>query len=298
MQRAECPLYTGLMEETMFDADRRPKGRLFYWLLAVAMIATSGLTVLGAAPVPQNGSASTTVADTIYMADGNAAHGNLIITWPAFVTESGTAVAGGMTNATLGANGQFSVDLVPNAGATPAGVYYTVVYQLGPGTAKTEYWIVPSMSPADLAQVRTTPGSGVAGQPVSMQYMNAELATKANDSAVVHLSGAETISGAKIFANAPSVPAPTSTGEIANKGYVDSAVSNVGAGNFLPTAGGTMTGPITLPANALATVDAVAARDIVDADKFKGGVSKIIDGTVDCLNASTWAKQSAANPQH
>ena len=25
MQRAECPLHTGLMEETMFDADRRPK---------------------------------------------------------------------------------------------------------------------------------------------------------------------------------------------------------------------------------------------------------------------------------
>ena len=42
--------------------------------------------------------------------------------------------------------------------------------------------------------------------------------------------------------------------------------------------------------NALATVDAVAARDIVDPPKFKEGISKIIDGTVDCLNASTWAK--------
>jgi len=51
--------------------------------------------------------------------------------------------------------------------------------------------------------------------------------------------------------------------------------------------------------NALATVDAVAAKDIVDPDKFRSGVSKIIDGTVDCLNASTWAKptapQAAAN---
>ena len=51
-----------------------------------------------------------------------------------------------------------------------------------------------------------------------------------------------------------------------------------------------MTGPITLPANALATVDAVAAREIADPDKFRNGVSKIIDGTVECLNASTWAK--------
>jgi len=42
--------------------------------------------------------------------------------------------------------------------------------------------------------------------------------------------------------------------------------------------------------NALSTVDAVAAREIVDPDKFKDGVSKIIDGTVECLNASTWAK--------
>ncbi len=44
--------------------------------------------------------------------------------------------------------------------------------------------------------------------------------------------------------------------------------------------------------SALATVDAVAAREIVDPDKFKNGVSKIIDGTVECLNASTWSKGS------
>lgn len=42
--------------------------------------------------------------------------------------------------------------------------------------------------------------------------------------------------------------------------------------------------------SALTTVDAVAAREIVDPDKFKDGISKIIDGTVECLNASTWAK--------
>lgn len=48
--------------------------------------------------------------------------------------------------------------------------------------------------------------------------------------------------------------------------------------------------------SALATVDAVAAREIVDPEKFKNGISKIIDGTVDCLNASTWAKQ-AVRPQ-
>lgn len=42
--------------------------------------------------------------------------------------------------------------------------------------------------------------------------------------------------------------------------------------------------------SALATVDAVAAREIVDPEKFREGISRIIDGTVECLNASTWAK--------
>jgi len=45
--------------------------------------------------------------------------------------------------------------------------------------------------------------------------------------------------------------------------------------------------------SALSTVDAVAQRDIVDPEKFKDGISKIIDGTVECLNASTWAKGGA-----
>ena len=45
--------------------------------------------------------------------------------------------------------------------------------------------------------------------------------------------------------------------------------------------------------NALATVDAVAAREIVDPAKFKDGISMVVDGVVQCLNASTWAKSGA-----
>jgi hypothetical protein len=48
--------------------------------------------------------------------------------------------------------------------------------------------------------------------------------------------------------------------------------------------------------NALAMTDAVAAREIVNPEQFKDGISKIIDGTVECLNASTWAKGSAQVP--
>ncbi len=36
--------------------------------------------------------------------------------------------------------------------------------------------------------------------------------------------------------------------------------------------------------------DAVARKEIIDADKFQAGLSKIIDGAVDCLNASVWSK--------
>ena len=48
----------------MFDAGRRPMGRLFYWVLTV-VIAASGfrLSAFGAEPGPQSGPATTTVAD-------------------------------------------------------------------------------------------------------------------------------------------------------------------------------------------------------------------------------------------
>jgi len=52
--------------------------------------------------------------------------------------------------------------------------------------------------------------------------------------------------------------------------------------------------------SALSTIDAVAAREIIDPAKFKDGISKIIDGTVECLNASTWTKEPqspAVGPQ-
>jgi len=44
--------------------------------------------------------------------------------------------------------------------------------------------------------------------------------------------------------------------------------------------------------NAIAMTDAVTSREIIEPDKFRDGISKIIDGTVECLNASTWCKQS------
>jgi hypothetical protein len=42
--------------------------------------------------------------------------------------------------------------------------------------------------------------------------------------------------------------------------------------------------------SALSLTEAISQRDIVDENKFKEGLGKIIDGTVQCLNASSWAK--------
>ena len=42
--------------------------------------------------------------------------------------------------------------------------------------------------------------------------------------------------------------------------------------------------------SALSLTDAVLAKDVIDPEKFKDGLGKIIDGVVQCLNASAWAK--------
>lgn len=41
---------------------------------------------------------------------------------------------------------------------------------------------------------------------------------------------------------------------------------------------------------ALGGAGAVENKQVVDGDKFNAGLGKVIDGVVDCLNASVWAK--------
>ncbi len=42
--------------------------------------------------------------------------------------------------------------------------------------------------------------------------------------------------------------------------------------------------------SALSLTEAVSQKEIVDPEKFRDGLGKIIDGVVQCLNASAWAK--------
>ncbi len=307
----------------MFEACR-PAGRRFYLVVVLVVVAgvrlaaceetsagkpekaASAMAAKRAAPAPragvsapQSGPTLTSVVDTVYMAGGTPAQGVLVITWPAFVTASGTGIAPGTLNVTLGVSGALNVALAANANATPANVYYTVVYQLEPGEVRTEYWVVPTSSPATLAQVRTTPGSGTAAQPVSMQYVNSSLAGKANDNAVVHLAGTETVTGTKSFSVPPNVPNPVGTGDVANKAYVDSSVATVGSGNYVPSAGGAMTGPLTLSGNPTAPLQAAAKQYVdssvvVKADLISGLVptGELGSGAASALNCllgnGTW----------
>lgn len=107
--------------------------------------------------------------------------------------------------------------------------------------------------------------------------MNAAVAPKANDSAVVHLSGSEVISGTKQFAVAPTLPTPLHAGDATNKTYVDNAVSNVGSGNYVSKAGDTMTGPLNLPSDPVASNQATTKHYV---DVGIAGTAGLVAGVV------------------
>src|SRR5208282_6931512 len=209
--------------------------------LSLMLALLMGITL--STPLQAQGPALTTVSSTVYRADGTAASGTVLISWPSFQTAEGDAVAAGNLAVTIGPLGAFTAQLVPNVGASPAGTYYVVVFQLDDGTVRTEYWAVPATSPTTIAAVVTTPGTGLENLVATQQYVDAVNAT------VVHLAGTETITGTKQFTAPPSLPTPVGTTDAANKGYVDTAVSNVGSGAYVPLAGGTMSGPLTLSAD-------------------------------------------------
>ncbi len=175
---------------------------------------------------------TTQIADTIYRADGSRATGTVIVSWPAFATAAGQAVPAGSTSTAIAIDGSFTVRLAPNAGATPAGSFYTAVYHLDGGTVSHEYWVVPvSQSAVTVSSVRSSvlPAS-VAMQTASKSYVDTQIASALTG----HVPGGalpyvakdgDTMAGPLALSGDP-----TSASQAANKHYVDAVVGAVSSG--------------------------------------------------------------------
>jgi hypothetical protein len=121
---------------------------------------------------------------------------------------------------------------------------YIVTYQLTDATVKTESWSVGTTSPEAISAVRTLAGTSASlAQVVTQQSLTAALAN------VVHITGGETITGAKQFAVSLVLPPHPQSGQAVNKAYVDASVASSGGGNFVSKADDTITGPLLLPAD-------------------------------------------------
>lgn len=169
--------------------------------------------------------ATTVIQDTVYRADGTPASGTVIVTWPTFTTAAGQAVAAGNTSAAIGPKGALSIALTPNANAMPAGSYYTAVLHLDDGTTSQQYWVVPvSATAVKLATIESQVlPTSVAMQVASRAYVDAKVA---------------------------SVSGTSGTGTTTT-------------GSYVPTTGGTMTGPLLLPGDPV-TPNQAADKHYVD----------------------------------
>jgi hypothetical protein len=181
------------------------------------------------------GVSTTTVQGTVYLANGQAGAGTLVVSWPAFTTANGQAVAADRTTVTIPSDGFVSVNLAPNLGATPAGLYYTAVFYMIDGSTSTEYWVVPAASQASLGAVQAqVMPAAQAVQTVSKAYVDQSI-TELTESLLTASGG--TLSGPLYLSGDPTQPL-----QAADKHYVDDTFALA-----VPLAGGNMTGALTTP---------------------------------------------------
>ncbi len=199
------------------------------WTLMLGAAAAAGVAGLAqstAAP------ATTQVTGTIYRGDGTAAAGTVLISWPAFSTTSGVSVPAGSTSVTIGAGGALSVQLVPNAGSTPMGSYYTAIYHLSDGTVTRQYWVVPAQVGAvQVSAIQTTVlPTSVAMQTVSKAYVDTAITAAVtghpiDGSTPLVLKAGDTMTGPLVLPADPTAPMQAS-----DKEYVDAQVAGVASG--------------------------------------------------------------------
>jgi hypothetical protein len=268
-----------LTQETWFRTGRwfavGILGLMFAWLACAQTVST------------------TTVQGTVYLANGLPASGTLQVSWPAFNPPGGAAVTAGKTTVTIGADGFFSVNLAPNQGSSPAGLFYTAIYHLSDGSTSTEYWVVPQAAQATLAQVRAlVMPAAQAVQTVSKAYVDQAIQSLAQGS-LSPVGG--TLTGPLYLAGDPTLPL-----EAADKHYVDITFATA-----MPLSGGASTGMLTgLQLGAAWQVDQFVGSDfgaklqacinglsatyggICDARNFAGALAMASNLTISRANAT------------
>lgn len=226
---------------------------------------------------------TTDVQGTVYRADGSAASGTLLVSWPSFSTALNQSVAAGSISTAIGANGYVSLALASNAGASPAGTYYTAVYHLNDGTVSREYWVVPEASTASISSVRAqlAPAT-VAVQSASESYVDASIA--AMTGSYVPIAGG-TMSGPLQLSNDP-----VASDQAATKHYADAL-----AATELPLTGGSLSGTLNAPnaVNELPRVD-VRYPDFGKASGCSNAADPtgLQDSTCAIQAAITWAENN------
>lgn len=207
---------------------------------AIGVVRRAALWLDGVEAVHAQGVTTTTVQGTVYLANGTPGSGTVLVSWPAFTTAAGQQVAAGTTVVTVGSDGFLSVNLAPNAGATPAGEYYTAVMHLADGTVHTQYWVVPAAASATLASVQAQlMPSEQAIQAVSKAYVDQAIAALSGGGS----GGSVPLSGGTMTGPLTLCCDPTTPLMAADKHYVDQAT-----GNLLGVGGGSVAGPVSAEA--------------------------------------------------
>jgi hypothetical protein len=216
-------------DEVRVEMMRVKLGWQSWWRLVLLVLAMMGKVAFAQV-------ATTTVQDTVYRADGTVAGGTVLVSWGAFTTAAGQAVPAGTTSATIGAGGVVTLQLAPNAGATPMGTYYTAAFHLNDGTTSRQYWVVPvepvGAAPVKLAAIenQVLPTS-VAMQTVSKQYVDTAIAQAALGIGPMATAEPYVLKTGDTMTGPLVLPGdPVSAQQAADKSYVDNNVAGIAAG--------------------------------------------------------------------
>jgi hypothetical protein len=230
------------------------------------------------------------------------ATGTVLISWPAFTTSGGDAIPSGSTSAVISAGGTLSVQLVPNAGSTPIGSYYTAIFHLDDGSVSREYWVVPvSTAAVKISAIKSTVlPTSVAMQTVSKSYVDTAIAAAVTG----HLASSPYVLKAGDTMTGPlELPAdPVSATQAADKNYVDESIAAVSGElgqmvSTLPAATQVVTQPTGTQLDVNNINDVQYASQYVSG-RGSNGIANIVSST-NCTNGcEVKAEQDYVNEQY